>query len=135
LKVFKPRQYKLDDYGLQIALTFFADGPTPIIIQDLQLLTSVGKSPLKFQYMLEHGKREQDEIISININSHEQKSLICVFTPMVDGHLVLEDAILELQSKFGASKKWERKLCQFSLNECNKIVSDTLEIVQSPFDF
>src|SRR5271157_4259154 len=81
LTVFKPSQYYVVDGCLRLILTFKADGPKPIIVQDLRLLRPEGKNPLLFKFTLEdiESVRHKNKT-SFAVTADQPGILVCEFT-------------------------------------------------------
>jgi hypothetical protein len=125
LKVYKPRRYcLLNDYpqtDIQIIFDFYNDGSKPILIQDLKLVFPKGlRSPLSFRFIV--GKigytNDRKDKTPFTIEHRGQLQLVCEFIGQQDGPEALE--LLELQAKLGNNKSWTKKMCCFSLSECEE---------------
>jgi len=131
LIVFTPRYYDTtesatdnDQLDLLLVLTIKADGPKPLLIQDLQLIPLYGQNPLKFKYVKnEFIGGEVTNNFTIPINAGEQIQLICGFSGKIHDIKDVINEKYELQARIDNGKKWKERLCQFSLTECEKIVS------------
>jgi hypothetical protein len=138
LKVFIPRQVAIVDSDLIVALTFYADGPKPILIQDLQLFQHNGQSHYKLKYFVdEFPKGKPTKITSFTLNSREQLTLFCGFDITGIDLLFIQNEIFDIKSKLGNNEKWTGKLCQFSLKNIenvNHIKTWFMSSIDDPFE-
>jgi hypothetical protein len=129
LTAFVPSRYFVVSNYLRIVLTFKADGPKPILIEDLQLNRYSGQSPLKFKFTLEELESARHKPkSSFVVAADKPEMLVCEFElPTEEEDRVSKTSKLVLQALLGNSKKW-KNLCQFSLNNCEGIDQSPIQI-------
>jgi hypothetical protein len=122
LTAFKFSRYNVVTGNLRIALTFKADGPKSIIVEDLQLFWSYEQSPLKFEFTLEDLESLRHEPkSSFAITTGKPVILDCEFAiPAEEKDRPSKTSKLELQAKLENNIK-RKKLCQFSQIDCEEV--------------